>query len=329
MKKMPFPFLARPNAVSRATLTLVLPMLLPAVAHAVDAAAAQKPGLAAPAHAVAAAPLATPTAAPAAAAPVSPAARTPAAFAAPSTAPAKPAAAGASASQTAATPSAAQAAPARGPKMAVPTVAIDVGRKPVAANGQPHAVGQAEFAFNQRFADQLALALLAQQVAVKRIPVGLPPAQRAKAAAGATLMVSVNHEVPAAAEASKAASHSGYTLAVSRQQAAEAAAALACARHVSAALLKTGRSHSLLHAPSTQATAPGQRPWADSVLGVQVQADLPVLKLAPVPALRLQVAVLANPGEARHSQDPAWTRAQASAVAKGVVACLKTPPNPL
>lgn len=206
----------------------------------------------------------------------------------------------------------------------LPTVAIDIGREPKVAKGQPPGAGQAEFAFNQRLADQLAGALLAQKVAVKRIPSGLTPAQRAKAAAGATLLVSVNHEVLAGAQQRQAAGFSGYALAVSRQQAAGQPMALGCARQVSAALMATGRQHSLLYAASAK-QPPGStaRPWADAVLGVQAQDELPVLKLAPVPALRLQVAVLANAADGQHAQDAAWTRTQAQAAAKGLVACLK------
>ena len=207
-------------------------------------------------------------------------------------------------------------------------MAIDIGRQPKVAKGQPPGAGQAEFAFNQRLADQLSLALLAQKVAVKRIPSGLTPAQRAKAAAGATLLVSVNHEVLAGAQQRQAARFSGYTLAVSRQQAVGLPVALGCARQVSAALMATGRQHSLLYAAKAkQLTGSPARPWADDVLGVQVQDDLPVLKLAPVPALRLQVAVLANAADGQHAQDVAWTRTQAQAAAKGLVACLKAQAN--
>lgn len=210
----------------------------------------------------------------------------------------------------------------------LPTVAIDIGRQPKAATGQPPAQGQIEFAFNQRLADQLARALLAQKVAVKRIPSGLTPAQRAQAAAGATLLVSVNHEVLAGAQQLQAAGFSGYSLSVSRQQAAGLPVALDCARQVSAALLATGRQHSLLHAANAkQPSGSPARPWADAVLGVQAQDELPVLRLAPVPALRLQVAVLANAADGQHAQDAAWTRTQAQAAAKGLVACLKAQAN--
>ena len=210
----------------------------------------------------------------------------------------------------------------------LPTVAIDIGRQPKVAKGQPPGAGHAEYAFNQRLADQLASALLSQKVAVKRIPSGLTPAQRANAAAGATLLVSVNHEVLTNAQQPQASGFSGYTLAVSRQQAVGLPVALGCARHVSAALMATGRQHSLLYAANAkQPSGSTARPWADAVLGVQAQDDLPVLKLAPVPALRLQVAVLANPADGQHAQDSAWTRTQAQAAAKGLVACLRAQAN--
>ena len=44
---------------------------------------------------------------------------------------------------------------------------------------------------------------------------------------------------------------------------------------------------------------------------------------APVAALRLQVAVLVNPGEGKQVRDAAWTHTQAQAAAKGLATCLK------
>ena len=202
-------------------------------------------------------------------------------------------------------------------QVSVPTVAIDTGRMPASGHS-----GTA-FAYNRRFADSLSRALLARGVAVKRIPAALSPAERASAAAGATLLVSVNHESPSTqALKQQAAAHSGYAVAVSRQQGASLPMALNCSRQVAAALSSTGRGHSLLHAVSGRSAAAGKHPWVDEALGVQAQDDLPVLKLAPVPALRLQAAVLSNPAEGKRAQDPTWTRLQAQAVARGLAACL-------
>lgn len=242
---------------------------------------------------------------------------------APQTSPA-PAARPASAppvARTAGGPAPAASAPARlqtQPKRrSVPTVAIDTGRMPA-----PGHSGTA-FAYNRRFADSLSTALLARGVAVKRIPTALSPEARAHAAAGATVLVSVNHETPSSqALQQQAAAHSGYAVTVSRQQGTALPLALTCSRQVAAALLSTGRGHSLLHAVSGRGAAGGKYPWVDETLGVQAQDDLPVLKLAPVPALRLQAAVLSNPAEGKLAHDPAWTRQQAQAVARGLVACL-------
>lgn len=197
------------------------------------------------------------------------------------------------------------------------TVALDVGRAPGAGAGD---AGQAEFAFNQMVAELLARELLLQKIAVKRIPAGLTPPQRASAAAGSSLMVSVNHEALTGGQRARAAPFSGYSVAVSRRQdPALQPVALGCARQVASALLATGRNHSLLH---TTPKAGDLLPWADKVLGVQAHDSLAVLTLPPVPALRLQLVVASNPSEGRHMQDPVWTRLQAVAVAKGLSRCL-------
>lgn len=198
----------------------------------------------------------------------------------------------------------------------LPTVALDMGRAPAAG---PAAAGQAEYAYNQRVAEQLERALLSLKIAVKRIPAGLSPTQRANAAAGSTLLVSVNHEV--VSKHGMAAQFVGFGLAVSRLQApANLASALACARYTASALIVTGRRNSLLQAGTAISD---EHAWADTILGVQAQDGLAVLRLAPVPAMRLQVVVATNPRESQHMQNATWTRAQAQAVAQGLSRCLK------
>lgn len=199
-----------------------------------------------------------------------------------------------------------------------PTVAIDVGHQP--GRGARGASGTTEFVFNQRFADQLARELLAAKVPVKRIPVGLTLAQRGAAAEGAALLISIHHDSVQPQYRARAADFSGYSLFVSRrQQQATYPAALACARQVSTSLGATGRRHSEHHA---EAIAGEGRSWADKALGIYDFDDLIVLHSSPVPALLLEVAVIANAKEERLARNPKWIAAQARSVAQAAVKCL-------
>ena len=201
-----------------------------------------------------------------------------------------------------------------------PTVAIDVGHQP--GRGARAASGTTEFVFNQRFADRLARELLAAKVPVKRIPVGLPLAQRVAAAEGAALLISIHHDSVQPRYRARASDFSGYSLFVSRhQQQATYPVGLACARQVSTYLAATGRRHSEHHAV---AIAGEGRPWADKALGIHEFDDLIVLHSSPVPALLLEVAVIANANEERLARDPKWIAAQARSVAQAAVKCLAT-----
>jgi N-acetylmuramoyl-L-alanine amidase len=238
---------------------------------------------------------------------------------------------------------------------AVPLVAIDTGRNPM-VSAKAKAVGKAEFDLNQRLAEALERALLARKVAVKRIPSSLTPTQRAQAAAGTVLLVSVNHEVLSAAQRQRAMGSAGYSIAVSDRPAVTFPAALECAKQVAVALQTSGRSQAIWAtdgealfasqqalpakpAPSA-ALAPGietkpsgltehwqQRPWLNRILGVQQHSNLPVLNRSPVPALRLQAAVLTNPTDARLARDATWVEGQARAMAKGIAGCLPSLEN--
>ncbi|MBQ0942251.1 N-acetylmuramoyl-L-alanine amidase [Ideonella sp. 4Y16] len=214
-----------------------------------------------------------------------------------------------------ATPAASAVTPSNAAQSAQPArsgrllrVAIDIGRQPA---GEP---GQAEFRLNQALGSALARELMLQQVTVLAIPPGLSPAQRARAAEGSDLLLSVNHETLTDAQRQQAQGASGFKVALAGRQAADPVA-LGCARGVAQALVKGGRPHAAAVVP--------MRPLLDVSLGVQRQDDLAVLNAASVPAMRLQVAVLANPAEARQAGNAKWVTQQAQQISQALDRCLR------
>lgn len=201
----------------------------------------------------------------------------------------------------------------------LPVVALDAGHTPQ-QSGARAASGKAEHEFNVRFVNRLQTQLMRKNVTAKSIPTDLKLTERATAHPDASLLLSIHHDSVQPKYLGQADNFRGYSLFVSRKQAAHRSA-LVCARHIANALRGTGRRHTEHHAEPI----PGEnRPWADRRLGIYYFDDLILLRSArKVPAVLLEIGVIAGKSEEQLASNALWIDGQAEAVASGVAKCLK------
>jgi N-acetylmuramoyl-L-alanine amidase len=208
---------------------------------------------------------------------------------------------------------------------ATPLVAVDVGHGLV-DGGATSARGRSEFAFNQRFAGQLAEALQARRITVRPInfagDIGSLPA-RPQQAAGSDFFLSVHHDSVAPAwlqvwdwdgsELSYTEAKRGFGLFVSADN-PDRETSLRCASAIGAMLRRNGFVPSAWHGRK-------HRP-ADAQNGVWYYDNLIVLYRTTLPAVLFEAGVIKHREEELQLLDPQRQARMADALATGIAGCL-------
>jgi N-acetylmuramoyl-L-alanine amidase len=213
---------------------------------------------------------------------------------------------------------------------AQPLVLLDPGHGP-AHPGAVSVRGTEEVGYNDAFAALLAPKLQAAgfRVALTRRPGEEPPlVERARQARerGAWLLLSLHHdsaqpqflervELDGRPAFRTVRAIRGYSLFVSGRN-ARYAASLRAAEALGRRILALGRPPTLHHAEPI----PGEgRPLLDAGLGIYRFDDLKVLRLAPCPAVLLELGVLPDEADEAYVADPARQEALAGAVVRALV----------
>jgi N-acetylmuramoyl-L-alanine amidase len=211
------------------------------------------------------------------------------------------------------------------------TIAIDVGHY-LEEPGATSARGRPELEFNRELAHEIETQLQARGYATRLI--GADGAmkdlsQRARAAQGTALFISVHHDSTRArlqsawtyegTEQRYSDLFAGFSTFVSREN-AHWRAGLRCASAIGASLVKAGFRPSLYHADAVMGE---NRPFADKSNGVHYFDHLAVLRHASMPALLFEAGVIVNRDEEIRMRDSSVRQLIAASVADGIVACLK------
>ncbi|WP_409929261.1 N-acetylmuramoyl-L-alanine amidase [Bordetella genomosp. 13] len=184
--------------------------------------------------------------------------------------------------------------------------------------------GKVEYDYNLQVSDALAAALAADGQRVARMAADgkdIALKERTAAHPDADFFVSIHHDSIQQEwiDAGRRREFRGYSLFVSEKN-PDYAKSLACARAIGTQLLTIGEVPSLYH----QTPIPGEnRPLIDARLGIHRFDDLVVLKTAAMPAVLVEVGVIANPDEEHRLGEPAVVRRQADAIARGIRACMQ------
>lgn len=184
--------------------------------------------------------------------------------------------------------------------------------------------GKVEYDYNLQVSDALAAALAAAGQRVARVAADgkdITLAARTAAHPDADFFVSIHHDsIPQEwIDAGRRRAFRGYALFVSEKN-PHYEKSLACARAIGTQLLTIGEVPSLYH----QTPIPGEnRPLIDARVGIHRFDDLVVLKTAAMPAVLVEVGVIANPDEALRLGEPGVVRRQADAIARGIRACMQ------
>ena len=142
---------------------------------------------------------------------------------------------------------------------------------------------------------------------------------RTRDAKGADLFLSIHHDSVRLSQMSNAHLFSGFSLFVSRRN-PDAAKSLACASAIGSEMRAAGFVPSRYHADPVLGE---ERPFADEENGVHYYDNLAVAHTARMPSVLFEAGVIVNPAEETRMSDPAVHRRIATAVAKGVQACLR------
>lgn len=199
-------------------------------------------------------------------------------------------------------------------------VVVDVGHhreKP----GVISASGRAEFDFNLELAVQVANEIRRRGLAVRMIGERGDYAElhrRTRDAKGADLFVSIHHDSVKERYLRVAHRFAGFSLFVSRRN-PRAAEALACASAIGAQVRAAGFTPSRYHADPLLGE---NRPFADEANGVHWFDNLAVAHTATMPALLFEAGVIVNREEEARMREPGVQAALATAIAKGIDACL-------
>lgn len=188
--------------------------------------------------------------------------------------------------------------------------------------GATGANGRAEYLYNLDTSNALAGYLTAMGTRVIQVAADgkeIKLAERATQTPDADLFVSIHHDSIQQAwiDAGRREAFSGFSIFVSEKN-ADFDQSLACAKRIGARLIAAGEHPSLYHATPI----PGEnRPLLNASLGIHRFDDLVVLKTAPIPAVLIEVGVIANPQEADRLNRPEVIQRLAKAIAAGISEC--------
>jgi N-acetylmuramoyl-L-alanine amidase len=202
-------------------------------------------------------------------------------------------------------------------------VIVDTGHTPEHP-GATAASGRVEYRYNLDMTDALASDLMHAQQRVVRVAADgkeIALADRATHNPDADLFVSIHHDsIPKEwIDAGRVREFAGYSIFVSTKN-PKYAESVRCAKDIGEQMQRSGQKPSLYHATPI---AGENRPFIDRRLGVHRYDDLIVLKTAPMPAVLVEIGVIANPEDEIRVSQPETIKKVAYAISTGIQACLR------
>jgi N-acetylmuramoyl-L-alanine amidase len=190
-------------------------------------------------------------------------------------------------------------------------IAVDTGHTPLHP-GATGASGRVEYLYNLEMSNELAKDLIASGDRVSRTSADgkeITLQERAIKAPDADLFISIHHDsmLQDWIDAGRRKEFSGYSIFVSPKN-----------THYGEQMLAIGEKPSLYHATPIQGE---NRPLLDKHLGVHQYDDLIVLKTSPIPAVLVEIGVIANPDEELRLSKPDTIQRIAKAIEVGIHNC--------
>lgn len=200
-------------------------------------------------------------------------------------------------------------------------IAVDTGHTPLHP-GATGASGRVEYLYNLDMSNALAKDLTASGDRVSRTSADgkeITLQERSTKAPDADLFISIHHDsMPQEwIDAGRRREFSGYSIFVSTKN-THYDQSLNCAKKIGEQMLAIGEKPSLYHATPI---AGENRPLIDKRLGVHQYDDLIVLKTSPIPAVLVEIGVIANPDEELRLSKPDTIGRIAHAIAVGIHNC--------
>ncbi|MBC7750355.1 MAG: N-acetylmuramoyl-L-alanine amidase [Candidatus Saccharibacteria bacterium] len=203
-------------------------------------------------------------------------------------------------------------------------IAVDTGHTPLHP-GATGANGRVEYLYNLSVTDALAQDLVARGDRVSRTSADgkeISLQERSANAPDADLFISIHHDsiLQEWIDAGRSKEFSGYSIFVSKKN-THYEQSLNCAQKIGEQMLMIGENPSLYHAIPVQGE---NRLLIDQYFGVHQYDDLIVLKTAPMPAVLVEIGVIANPDEEARLSKPEVVQRVSHAIATGIHACSMT-----
>lgn len=200
-------------------------------------------------------------------------------------------------------------------------IVVDTGHTPLHA-GATAASGRVEYLYNLDMSSALAKDLTTSGDRVSRTSADgkeITLQERSTKAPDADLFISIHHDsMPQEwIDAGRRREFAGYSIFVSTKN-THYDQSLNCAKKIGEQMLAIGEKPSLYHATPIVGE---NRPLIDKRLSVHQYDDLIVLKTAPIPAVLVEIGVIANPDEELRLSKPDTIGRIAHAIAAGIHNC--------
>ena len=200
-------------------------------------------------------------------------------------------------------------------------ITVDTGHTPLHP-GATGASGQVEYLYNLEMSNALANHLITSGDRVSRTSADgkeITLQERLLKAPDADLFISIHHDsIPQEwIDAGRRREFAGFSIFVSPKN-TYYEQSLHCAKEIGEQMLAIGEKPSLYHATPIQGE---NRPLIDKRLSVHQYDDLIVLKTAPIPAVLVEIGVIANPDEEQRLSKPDAIERIAKAIATGIHHC--------
>lgn len=203
-------------------------------------------------------------------------------------------------------------------------IAVDTGHTPLHA-GATGASGRVEYLYNLDMSTALAKNLTASGDRVSRTSADgkeITLQERTTQAPDADLFISIHHDsmLQEWIDAGRRKEFSGYSIFISKKN-THYEQSLHCAKKIAEQMQVIGEKPSLYHAAPIQGE---NRPFIDKQLGIHQYDDLIVLKTAQIPAILVEIGVIANPDEEARLTKSDIIQRVSRAMTAGIHACLMT-----
>lgn len=203
-------------------------------------------------------------------------------------------------------------------------IAVDTGHTPLHP-GATGASGRVEYLYNLDMSNALAKDLIKSGDQVSRTSADgkeITLQERSTKAPDADLFISIHHDsmLQEWIDAGRRKEFSGFSIFVSKKN-THYEQSLNCAKAIGEQMLAIGEKPSLYHSTPIKGE---NRPLLDKHLGIHQYDDLIVLKTAPIPAVLVEIGVIANPDEDARLSKPDVIQHISHAIATGINTCLMT-----